>query len=69
MDNEARLTNLEIKISHQDQVIEELHQVIYDQQKVIDKMETALLQMAKRFEEALGDEGSEIRGNEKPPHY
>lgn len=68
MDNETRLNNLEIKISHQDQVIEELHQVIYEQQKTIDKMEAALVHLAKRLDDG-GDEGAEIRGNEKPPHY
>jgi SlyX protein len=66
---DERITNLEIKMSHQDHVIEELHQAIYDQQKVIDKLETLMNGLTKRLQEALSEEGSEIRGNEKPPHY
>ncbi|UYL07950.1 SlyX family protein [Bdellovibrio sp. SKB1291214] len=66
---DERLTNLEIKVAHQDHVIEELHQVIYEQQKTIDKLETLLSGLTRRLQEALSDEGSEIRGNEKPPHY
>lgn len=65
---DERLTNLEIKVSHQDHVIEELHQVIYEQQKTIDKLETLLNGLTKRLQDALSDDG-EIRGNEKPPHY
>jgi SlyX protein len=67
--DESRLVNLEIKISHQDQVIEDLHQVIYEQQKAIEKLEVTLNGLTKRLQEALNEEGSEIRGNEKPPHY
>ncbi|QLY23929.1 SlyX family protein [Bdellovibrio sp. HCB185ZH] len=67
--DESRLVNLEIKISHQDQVIEELHQVVYEQQKAIEKLEVLLNGLTSRLKEALEAEGSEIRGNEKPPHY
>ncbi len=67
--DESRLVNLEIKISHQDQVIEELHQVVYEQQKTIEKLEVLLNGLTSRLKEALEGEGSEIRGNEKPPHY
>ncbi|WP_413581694.1 SlyX family protein [Bdellovibrio sp. HCB288] len=67
--DESRIVNLEIKISHQDQVIEELHQVMYEQQKTIDKLETLLTGLTKRLQETLGDQDAEIRGHEKPPHY
>ncbi|WP_413574643.1 SlyX family protein [Bdellovibrio sp. HCB290] len=66
--DESRIVNLEIKVSHQDVVIEELHQVIYEQQKTIDKLETLLSGLNKRLQDALGDD-AEIRGHEKPPHY
>ncbi|HEX7674111.1 MAG TPA: SlyX family protein [Bdellovibrio sp.] len=65
---EQRLTDIEIKVAHQDHVIEELHQVIYEQQKTIDKLQSTLTIISKRIQEALGD-GTEIRGHEKPPHY
>ena len=66
---EKRLVDLEVKISHQDLLIEELNQVIYEQQKAIDNLQTLVNQLGKRFKEALGAEGEDIRGHEKPPHY
>lgn len=68
MSEEARITNLEIKISHQDLLLEELHQVVYKQQQTIDALEKKIISLTKRFEES-GANGIEIRGNEKPPHY
>ena len=65
---EQRLTDIEIKVAHQDHVIEELHQVIYEQQKTIDKLQSTLTIISKRIQEALAD-GTDIRGHEKPPHY
>ena len=67
--DEQRLINIEIKIAHQEHQLEELHQVIYQQQKTIDKLEVLLQGLTTRLKEALGDGGDEIRGNEKPPHY
>lgn len=66
---EQRLIDIETKIAHQDFLIEELNQVIYEQQKTIDKLENSLTTLAKRFKDALAAE-NDIRGpDEKPPHY
>ncbi len=66
---EKRLIDLEMKMAHQDLLLEELNQVVYQQQKTIDKLETTLTSLVKRFQEVLTS-GDEIRGpNEKPPHY
>ncbi|MFV8259134.1 SlyX family protein [Bdellovibrio bacteriovorus] len=67
--SEDRFVDLEIKLTHQEQKLEELHQVLYEQQKTIDKLETLLQGLTSRLKELLGSEGDEIRGNEKPPHY
>ena len=65
--SEQRIIDLEIKISHQDHLLEELHQVVYEQQKTIDSFQKKLTSLIKRFEDS--GVGSEIRsGNEKPPH-
>ena len=66
--SDDRFINLETKISHQEYLLEELHQVIYKQQLTIDSLEKKVLALSKRFEET-GTTGIEIRGNEKPPHY
>lgn len=66
---EQRLIDIETKIAHQDFLIEELNQVIYEQQKTIDKLELTLTSLATRFKDAMGGE-NDIRGpDEKPPHY
>ena len=67
--DETRLNNIEMKLAHHEMTLEELHQVIYSQQKTIDKLEVLLTSLTKRLQEAMGD-GTEIRGpDEKPPHY
>lgn len=65
--SEERLIDIETKILHQENLIEELNQVVYSQQKTIDKLEKLLNGLTSRLREALGEE--EIRPNEKPPHY
>jgi SlyX protein len=65
MDFEKRLIDLETKISFQDQTIEELHVVIYKQQKQIDQME----KMMENLKGQIKSGESDIRPNEKPPHY
>lgn len=62
---EERLINLEMKVSHQDVIIEDLHQVVYQQQLLIER----LLKKIEPIEALLKSE-NEIRGpGEKPPHY
>lgn len=66
--SEQRLIDLEIKISHQDHLLEELHQVVYKQQITIDSIEKKIITLIKRFDDS--GISNEIRGgNEKPPHY
>lgn len=66
--SEQRFIDIETKIAHQELLIEELNQVIYQQQKTIDKLEATLINLTKRLQ-GLGD-GDDIRGpDEKPPHY
>ncbi|WII72282.1 SlyX family protein [Bdellovibrio sp. 22V] len=66
--SEQRFIDIETKIAHQEYMIEELNQVLYEQQKTIDKLEGLLTTLTKRLE-GLGD-GDNVRGpGEKPPHY
>lgn len=65
---EQRLIDLETKFAHQEFLIEELNQAVYEQQKTIAKMEATISSLVKRYQDILGG-GDEIRPNEKPPHY
>ncbi len=63
--NENRFINIEMKLSHQDVMLEELHQVIYQQQETIDQLQKKIKLL---IEQMSAD--SEIRpAGEKPPHY
>ena len=46
---EERLTELETKVMFQDQTIEELNQVIYDQQQQLDKLSNEINFLKKQF--------------------
>lgn len=64
--DDKRIIELEIKIAHQDKIIEDLSDALYQQQIRIDKLEKSLEDFKKRIQ----SEGeNEIRPNEKPPHY
>ena len=63
--DDQRFIAIETKILHQEMMLDELHQVLYQQQDTINLLQKKL----KKIEEmALADQ--EIRpAGEKPPHY
>ena len=66
---EDRITDLEMKISFQEQSIEELNQLLVEQQKQIDRL-TADLKKILQEAEADRDEGIvDISLEVPPPHY
>jgi len=67
--SEDRLIEIEIKLSHQEHVVEELNQVVCQQQKKIDHLE-AICEALIRHVKELSDGAAEQRTtNETPPHY
>jgi SlyX protein len=67
--NEERLVEIEIKLTHQEDAVEELNQVVCQQQKKIDHLE-ALCEALIRHVKELSDGAAEQRTtNETPPHY
>ena len=67
--DEKRLIDLEIKVSHQDLIIEDLHTVIYQQQKQLDQLKDSLKILTQKIKAAAENENEIRGGNEKPPHY
>ena len=67
MSAEARLIELEARIAHQDQAINDLSQEIYEQQKRIEKLEATCKYLLEQSRQLPAPEGSDE--NEKPPHY
>ncbi|HUW49937.1 MAG TPA: SlyX family protein [Sulfuricella sp.] len=65
-----RLVNIEIKLTQQEDAVEELNKVICEQQKRVEQLEAicaALIDHVKGLSEAVG-EGNNAP-NETPPHY
>lgn len=67
--NEERLIDLEIRLTRQEDWIEQLNQTVYRQQKTLAELESlckALARQLKAWQDAAQEGGA---ANEKPPHY
>ncbi len=69
MQDDQRITELEIRFSHLDLFIQELNEIVVSQQKKIEHLEMALLDL-KRMN-GPDDGVTKIQGmkDDKPPHY
>ena len=65
---EQRLVNIETKITFQEDLIEELNKVIYQQQKKLERLE-AICESLARHIESLAAAGEGKPADERPPHY
>ena len=66
---EDRFIDIEIKLAHQEHIVESLNQRVYEQQRQIDKLEqmcAALVQHVR--DQAQGSSGG-APAHEPPPHY
>lgn len=68
--NEARLENLESKISFQEDQIDELNKTVYMQQQKIERLEAICEALAGQMR-SLAEAGNDGKSaaNERPPHY
>jgi SlyX protein len=64
-----RLTEIEIKIAHVEQAINELSDAMYQQQMLIERLENGFSQLKDRLVAADKSPAGNDPGNEKPPHY
>lgn len=66
---EERLINIEMKISSQEDMLDSLNQIVYQQQKKIDHLEAMITALAKHLKQ-VQEAGRELDSrHEKPPHY
>ena len=69
MSDELRLVEIEMKISYQEDTVQELNKIVYQQQKQIDQLQATCSSLLDHIRD-LSDAMSENRvTNEKPPHY
>ena len=68
---ESRVTDLEIQISHQINMLEELNSVIISQQKQLEKVEKINSFLIQNLQNSNPNEAQILSDNivEKPPHY
>ena len=66
-DAEERFVAIEIKLAQQEDLVETLNQMVYQQQKQIDKLDALCAALAQH----VGDQaqGGPNPVNERPPHY
>jgi SlyX protein len=64
---EDRFVDIEIKLAHQEDLVETLNQTVYQQARRIDQLEAMLSKLAQHVRN-LQDAGQQPL-NEKPPHY
>lgn len=64
-----RLTDIEIKIAHMEQAVNELSDVLYVQQQLIDRLEKGLEKLAENLASAGEGPARTDAADEKPPHY
>jgi SlyX protein len=62
-----RFVDIEIKLAHQEDLVETLNQTIYQQGRRIDKLEAMITAMADHVRTLQSTRQGPL--NEKPPHY
>ncbi len=66
---EERLVNIETKIAFQEDLIEELNKVVYQQQQKLSQLEKICKSLVRHIQ-SLDETGHENKPvNEMPPHY
>lgn len=65
--HDERFINIEIKLSNQENLLDDLNRTIYDQGRRIDQLEAMVAKLAEHVR-TLRDAGQSPL-NERPPHY
>ncbi len=67
--NEAKWTDLEIKLAYMEKALKDQNAVIYRQQKQIDVLEKTVKMIKDRVKAVSEFSSQEEIPDEKPPHY
>ena len=67
-DPDDRLTELEIKASYQEDLLEQLNMAVYRQQQQIDRLVQEMAHLRQQMPEAGSGAPRDLR-DELPPHY
>ncbi len=64
-----RLIKIETKISFQEDLLEELNKVVFQQQKKLQQLEAMCVSLANHIQTMSPNENGIVLSNERPPHY
>ena len=67
MNHEDRFVDIEIKLAHQEDLVESLNQVVYQQSRRIDQLEARVAQLVEHIRNSAQSHQGPV--NEAPPHY
>lgn len=65
---EARLIEIEIKLTYAEDALEALNHTVFRQQEQIEQLQQLVLRLANQIQEMTPPERREL-GDERPPHY
>lgn len=65
--NENRFVDIEIKLAHQEDLVESLNQVVYQQGRRIDQLEAMVAGLAEHIRTRAQSDATP--SSERPPHY
>ena len=66
---EDRIVDIEIKLARQEDLVETLNQMVYQQQKKIDELESLCSALARRIKDMSSRDNEQAPIDERPPHY
>ena len=69
MSSEDRFIDIEIKLAHQEHMVEALNQRVYEQQQQIDKLEQMCASLVQHVRNMAQGNGGGQLPHERPPHY
>ena len=67
MSNEDRFVDIEIKLAHQEDMVESLNEVVIQQSRRIGQLEAMVSQLAEHIRNNAQSGANPV--NEPPPHY
>ncbi|MCW7754318.1 SlyX family protein [Desulfobotulus sp. H1] len=66
--NQEEIISLQTRIAYQEKLLQELSDVIFEQQKEIDRIQHLYKMLDHRLQ-SLAENASQNPASEKPPHY
>ena len=69
IDSEARIDELEVRLAQQDHSILELSDEVYQQQKLVARLEIEVRHLTERLQRIEPRESLKNSTDETPPHY